>query len=111
MTQISRENAHYTYRDYLGWPDAERWELIRGEPWLMSPAPSPVHQTISTELVTQIALHLRNRPCRVFHAPFDVRLPKGDEADESVDTVVQPDIAIVCDEGKLDEHGCRGAPD
>jgi Uma2 family endonuclease len=44
-------------------------------------------------------------------APFDVRLPEADEADDAIDTVVQPDIAVVCDPAKLDAAGCRGAPD
>ena len=40
-----------------------------------------------------------------------MRLPKGDEADASVSTVVQPDLAVICDPVKLDDKGCRGAPD
>lgn len=50
-------------------------------------------------------------PCRVYIAPFDVRLPSDNEADDDVSTVVQPDISVICDRAKLDEKGCRGAPD
>jgi Uma2 family endonuclease len=42
--------------------------------------------------------------------PFDVRLPQGDEKDEEVINVVQPDLSIICDQDKLDERGCKGAP-
>jgi Uma2 family endonuclease len=50
--------------------------------------------------------------CKVYTAPFDVRFPKnGETADDKIDTVVQPDICVVCDLSKLDEYGCCGAPD
>ena len=101
----------YTYGDYLSWPDEERWELIDGIPHSMSPAPSRVHQEISMELARQIANHLIGKNCRVYAAPFDVRLPKGGEKDEQIETVVQPDLVVVCDESKLDERGCKGPPD
>jgi Uma2 family endonuclease len=48
---------------------------------------------------------------QVYVAPFDVRLPKAGEPDEQIDTVVQPDVLIVCDPRKLDTRGMRGAPD
>lgn len=59
----------------------------------------------------QVANCLRGKPCRPFGAPFDVRLPRGDETDAEVTTVVQPDISVICDSAKLDERGCRGSPD
>jgi Uma2 family endonuclease len=74
-------------------------------------APGLAHQTVVGELFVQISLFLRGQPCRPFVAPFDVRLPRGDEADAEVSTVVQPDISVICDSAKLDERGCRGAPD
>ncbi|MGE5528991.1 MAG: Uma2 family endonuclease [Patescibacteria group bacterium] len=101
----------YTYGDYLAWPDGERWELIDGVPYNMSPAPSRSHQEISRELLVQFAVYLKDKTCRVYAAPFDVRLPKGDEEDARVDTVVQPDLVVYCDRDKLDERGARGAPD
>jgi Uma2 family endonuclease len=56
--------------------------------------------------------YLKNKPCLVFHAPFDVRLPKnGEKEDQKIYTVVQPDICVICDKSKLDEKGCLGAPD
>lgn len=49
--------------------------------------------------------------CKVYAAPFDVRFPKGSEADEDIITVVQPDLSVICDASKLDDRGCKGAPE
>jgi Uma2 family endonuclease len=102
----------FTYADYLTWPAGERWELIDGEAFAMSPAPTNFHQLIVGELFTTIHNYFRGKPCRPFVAPFDVRLPSAGTADQEVDTVVQPDISLVCNPDKLkDNHGCLGAPD
>jgi Uma2 family endonuclease len=106
-----RDAHRHTYGDYLGWPEDIRYELIDGEAYLMAPAPSPAHQRLVLELARQIADAPEGGPCEVFVAPFDVRLPHADEADEQVDTVLQPDLTVVCDPKKIDERGCRGAPD
>ena len=106
-----KEVERYSYGDYLNWPDEERWELIDGEAYDMSPAPSRWHQRISIELVRQIANFLSGKKCEVYSAPFDVRLPEADEDDSETMTVVQPDIVVICDPAKLDDRGCRGAPD
>jgi Uma2 family endonuclease len=101
----------FTYVDYLGWTDGERWELIDGVAYAMTPAPSRLHQEISGELFLQFASFLRRKKCRIFAAPFDVRLPEPGDTDETTDTVVQPDLVVVCEPAKLDDRGCRGAPD
>jgi Uma2 family endonuclease len=103
----------YSYADYLSWPDDERWELIDGVPYNMSPAPIPNHQRISVELVRQIANYLIDKTCEVFDSPLDVRFPKGKKKnDKEIFDVVQPDIIVVCDKDKIDEDkGCLGAPD
>ena len=101
----------YTYGDYLKWDDGERWELIDGVPYAMSPAPNRRHQQIATELTRQFATFLLDKPCQVYAAPFDVRLPDGDEAENDISTVLQPDISVICDFRKLDDAGCSGAPD
>jgi Uma2 family endonuclease len=106
-----RDALHHTYADYRSWPEEVRYELLDGTAYLMSPAPSRQHQELLGELFYQVRLGLEGKPCRAYIAPFDVRLPKGAEADEQVDTVVQPDLLVVCDRGKLDEGGMRGAPD
>ncbi len=106
-----KQGNNFTYGDYITWPDEERWELIDGYAYNMSPAPSRRHQDISQELGRQFANFLRDKPCRIYSAPFDVRFPEADENDEDIITVVQPDIVVICDEKKLDDKGCRGAPD
>jgi Uma2 family endonuclease len=106
-----RDAELHTYADLLTWPEDIRYELIDGVAYLMSPAPSRVHQEVVGELFRQIANALAGTPCRPYVAPFDVRLPRGDEPDSAVDTVVQPDLLVVCDPSKLDQRGMRGAPD
>jgi Uma2 family endonuclease len=101
----------FTYADYLIWPDDERWELIDGVAYDMSPAPSTNHQRVSRQLLVQFANFLEQNACEVFQAPFDVRLPESDEADDEIENVVQPDISVICDPSKLDSKGCKGAPD
>jgi Uma2 family endonuclease len=112
MPLAARESRQaLTYADYCTWPEDERWELIDGEAWDMSPAPSRRHQDVALELGVQVKAALRGRPCSVYLAPFDVRLPRGEETDERIDTVVQPDLSVFCDRSRLDERGARGAPD
>jgi Uma2 family endonuclease len=100
----------FTYGHYCQWPEDERWELIHGQAYAMS-APSRIHQDFVFELGRQIGNYLQGKPCKGYVAPFDVRLPRGNEADDDIDTVVQPDISVICDNAKLDDKGCRGAPD
>ena len=106
-----RKEKHYTYADYLQWPDETRYELIDGEAFLMSPAPLVEHQEVAGEVYYQLRNQLDGQPCRPYIAPVDVRLPRKDEADAAIDTVVQPDILVVCDPRKIDRRGVRGAPD
>lgn len=101
----------FTYRHYRTWPDEERWELIDGQAWSMSPAPATRHQRLSRKLFTRIVTFLEGKSCEAFAAPFDVLLPRGREPDDEVDSVVQPDIVVYCDKSKVQEHGARGAPD
>lgn len=102
----------YSYADYLTWDDGERWELIDGVPYNMSPAPKIRHQEILGELAGVFYNFLKGKPCRVYIAPVDVRFK--DEihaADKETYTVVQPDLLVVCDRDKVDEKGVIGAPD
>jgi Uma2 family endonuclease len=107
---LEKEAYRYTYRDYKEWElkPRERFELIDGVAYAMS-APNTRHQRIVTTLITEFASFLKDKPCEVIVSPFDVRLFY--EEDESDDTVVQPDLIVVCDPAKLGEEGCRGAPD
>ncbi len=77
----------------------------------MSPSPDLAHQDVAGEIYRQTANILAAHPCRAFIAPVDVRLPKQDEQDENIDTVVQLDVIVVCDSSKLDRLGIRGVPD
>ena len=107
-------NRRYTYADYLTWLDDKRRELWEGIVKLMSPAPSKTHQIVSGRIYGEFYIYLKQteHQCQVFHAPFDVRFPKEGSTDpKDIDTVVQPDIVVVCDPKKLDERGCIGAPD
>ncbi len=106
-----RDQLRHNYGEYLTWPEDRRYELIDGVAYAMAPAPTRSHQRLTFELGRQIADALEGSGCEINIAPFDVRLPDHDEADEEVVTVVQPDLVVVCDKGKLDERGCRGAPD
>lgn len=99
----------YSYADYLNWDENERWEILDGTPYLQA-APSRRHQEISTELVTQFHNYLKDKTCKVYHAPFCVRLDI-ESNNKNVKSVVEPDITIVCDTSKLDKKGCKGTPD
>ncbi len=102
--------GNYNYADYLQWTFEGMVELINGKIFKMSPAPSSSHQSISVNLTVEIGGFLKHKKCKVFIAPFDVRLSKFKE-DKLIDTVVLPDLCIICDPTKIDEKGCNGAPD
>ncbi len=104
-------NGSYTYADYLLWQFQERVELLRGHLRQMS-APSRKHQAINGNLYRLVANALWRSSCKVYAAPFDVRLTRFSKAqDKEVTTVVQPDLCVICDPAKLDDRGCIGAPD
>jgi Uma2 family endonuclease len=111
MQLALKKQDFYTYADYLTWDDNERWEIINGVAYNMSPAPTTKHQAIFGALFNQIYNFLTEsqHPCVVFAAPFDVRFPQDAQDDEIID-VVQPDVSVICDVSKLDEKGCHGAP-
>lgn len=114
ITDISQLDLtkRYTYADYLTWQLSEWVELIKGKVRPMSPAPQPIHQSISFNLNTSIGPALRGKSCRGFAAPFDVRLSQTTaNGDATVETVVQPDLCVVCDPNKIDKKGCLGSPD
>ena len=105
-------NGTYTYADYLTWKFDEFVELIKGKVLRPMSAPVPVHQQYSVNLTTEIRQFLKGKPCRVYAAPFDVRLTRSREGvDTQITTVVQPDICVICDLEKIDKRGCLGAPD
>ena len=111
LTKAESERR-FTYADYKSWElkEGERYELIRGEAFAMS-GPNTRHQAISWEISGQLYNYLQEKPCRAFSAPCDVRLFYEEELGENDDTVVQPDIMVVCDQSKIGDEGIRGAPD
>ena len=102
------EKTRYTYADYLEWETDKRYELMDGVPYMMA-SPSVTHQRVIVELSRQFSNFLLGKPCQVFVAPLDVRLfPRKDHRD---DTVLQPDLLVVCDKSRLSKGSCDGAPD
>jgi Uma2 family endonuclease len=102
-------SGYYTYADYLSWQFQERVELILGKIFRISPAPNSKHQNITMVISASLFHYLKGKPCKVFPAPFDVVLPI--KKNGVADTVVQPDVTVICDPSKITEQGCEGAPD
>jgi Uma2 family endonuclease len=107
---LVNEDRLWTYRDYKEWDlkEGERYEIIYGAAYAMA-APTDKHQAIMAALTAKFYNFFEGKPCKVRPAPYDVRLFYAE--DESDDTVVQPDISVICDEKKRGSEGCRGAPD
>lgn len=106
------EYGIYTYADYLTWDIDHMVELIKGKVFKQAAAaPRRIYQELVLKIGSQLSGHLKGNKCKVFSAPFDVRLPVKSKKHEDIRTVVQPDICVVCDTKKLDELGCVGAPD
>ena len=119
LTSVAEEPAivygvgRYSYADYLTWTDDKMREIIDGMVYLFS-APVRKHAAAVRTLLWK-ACHFIDRrkgKCKIYTAPFDVRLPKNGETDnDKIYNVVQPDIVVICDPSKLDDGGCIGAPD
>jgi Uma2 family endonuclease len=106
------EYGRYSYADYLTWEMDEMVELIKGKVFKReAAAPRMSHQKISIHLAAEFYTFLKGKTCQVFHAPFDVRLPVKSMRNQDIDTVIQPDLCVICDPSKIDEAGCLGAPD
>ena len=104
----TRIREGFRYKDYLAWGEDVRVEIIDGMAYMMG-SPTTWHQSMVVELLHQLKLFLKDKPCKPFVAPFDVRLfPQEDLCDK---TVVQPDLLVVCDESKIKHRGIHGAPD
>jgi Uma2 family endonuclease len=99
---LARDDRH-TWTDYRTWPEDERWEIIDGVAYDMSPAPSTRHQAVTGKIFSRLERQLSGKRCTPFIAPTDVRLSETD--------VVQPDILVVCDPAKITASHIEGAPD
>ena len=114
ITDVSQldPNQVYTYADYLGWRFQEYVELIKGRLLRKMSAPSSEHQQVAVNLTGILWNSLRGQRCKVYAAPFDVRLLRSTgNGDTQIRSVVQPDLCIICDPAKIDKRGCLGAPD
>jgi len=103
-------NTRYSYKDYLLWDKEERWELIDGVPYNMTPAPSSKHQEVLGHIFVLFYNYLIDKRCKAYLAPFEVRLSNSDKAEE-IYNVVQPDLSVICNRHKIDDRGCKGSPD
>ncbi len=113
LSQLDMDGT-YSYADYLTWRLEESVELIKGKIMAMSPAPNIKHQRISLNLSLSLGIHFKRKPCQLFVAPFDVKLydrRKSLLKDQEAFSVVQPDLCVICDPGKLTQQGCDGSPD
>lgn len=106
MARAVAQQRLYTEEDYYKLPENVRAELIDGQFYGMS-APSRMHQRILGYLYRTIGNHIvsKNGSCEVYPAPFAVKLFEDDK------TIVEPDISVICDQDKLTDRGCTGAPD
>jgi Uma2 family endonuclease len=110
VSKLAHKQGEFSFKQYQSWPEQERWQLLDGQASATAP-PSWSHQTVVFELGAQLRDALQGHPCQACVAPVGVRLPKQNEADDQVRTVLEPDIMIVCDASKIDAAGVRGAPD
>lgn len=101
----------YSYADYLSWKFEEFVELIKGKVFRPMAGARTRHQVLSRRLTQVVGAFLGEEGCQMFYAPYDVRLTRSTaNGDAQIQTVVQPDILVVCDQAKIDERGCLGAP-
>jgi Uma2 family endonuclease len=103
MSLTQEKDKEFTYTDYLTWPDEERWELIDGRAYNMTPAPTTKHQSLIGNFFGLLRTAVCGASCRCFIAPTDIVLSPRD--------VVQPDVFVVCDRTKITDANIQGAPD
>ena len=109
INQLDLTNGVYTYADYVLWKIKDRLEILKGKIFKMSPAPAISHQKISGNLYGEMYHYFKGKSCKLFAAPFDVVLKNKNGLEDSV---VQPDLCVVCDPKKLEnDKRCLGAPD
>jgi len=102
MSAPSRDNKRHTWTEYQTWSDDQRWEIIGGTAYMMSPAPTWRHQGIIGELLRQMQPFFHGKKCQIGLSPLDVRLSEED--------VVQPDLLVICDPNQIKRTHVEGAP-
>ena len=108
---VPQERHNFTYADYLKLDEDVMYEVIDGTIYNMSPSPSPKHQDILSELITEFRMYLRGKECRAFISPVDVCLSEEKEELEKVKEWVIPDMVVVCDKNKIGDTRIIGTPD
>lgn len=94
--------SRVTFDEYRSWTGPERYEIVAGTPYLMSPAPSVRHQKIVISAAVEFSRALRGGPCQAYTSPIDVKLSEWD--------VVQPDLIVVCRPEQDQGSHIEGAP-
>lgn len=102
MSGMPAVKKPYTWQDYQTLPEGDRWEILDGEPFSMSPSPSIRHQTILGDLFVQLHPQFKGKKCQPILAPFDV---KFDDLN-----CTEPDLMIVCDPNQIKTNHVEGAP-
>jgi Uma2 family endonuclease len=110
MSLPVRAANRHTYGEYRTWSEQQRYEFIDGATYAIAPAPTKRRHRLVGELFRVISDALHNSGCAVNNTPVDVRLPNADEGDDAIEPP-QTDLSVVCDPAKLDNKGCRSAPD
>lgn len=111
MPNTYRTPERYYYQKYLQLDDEYSYEVLHGELYAMTPAPTVQHQLVLRNILVLLAGSLKNTGCEVISAPCDVLLPEKDEDIDHTSTIVQPDIFVICDKSKIKDKYCLGAPD
>lgn len=107
---LPHERKNFTYADYLSIEEDVRYEVIDGRVYNMTPAPTPKHQEVLTQLGADFAVYLRGKKCRAFISPIDVCLSNETDLNK-VQEWVEPDLVVVCDKNKISDKRIMGVPD
>ncbi|MBI2354636.1 MAG: Uma2 family endonuclease [Deltaproteobacteria bacterium] len=104
MTFPAEKGPHrFSWNEYKDWPEEERWQIIDGQAYNMTAAPNIRHQRIAGNFYSAIREVLKGKPCVPLFAPTDVVFDDYN--------IVQPDVLVVCDRGKITDANIQGAPD
>ncbi len=109
MENLAKNNKKYTYEDLEKINDGNRYEIINGDLYMMS-SPRGIHQMLLLEIGRQLSDFFENKKCKPFIAPFDVIFAKSNDKSKW-NTVLQPDIFVLCDSNKYEGNRVKGAPD
>lgn len=91
---------HMTPDEFLVWSldQPDKWELVDGVPRMMTGA-TRLHDAIVVNVISELKLRLRGKPCRPNTADVATRVPNGSvrRPDVTVDCGGDPDTSVVSD--------------